>query len=196
MPNLPANGLQKIKTIQGGIETGKVPYLWLKGTYFYNTLRNSESVGKVSDVTTTNQNRQGFEVEARTVPFFDISLSSGYTFLYATDADTGERLQTSSQQSVPPHLVKLAINYDKTAIGLRGSLVGNYISWHSSAYPPAKEVGIIWDLHLNWKLYPKRELSPELFFSGHNLFNGNQTTDSTLYNTATRWFDGGFRWRF
>lgn len=196
MPSLPSDGLQKIKTIQVGIETEKVPYLWLKGTFFYNTLRNSVSGGAASDVTTTNQDRQGFEIEARTVPFFDFSLSSGYTFLYARDTDTRERLQTNGQQSVPPHLVKLALNYDKSSIGLRGSLIGNFVSWNSSVYPPAKEDGMVWDLHLNWKLYPKWDMSPELFFSGHNLINSNQTVDSTLYNTASRWFDGGLRLRF
>jgi vitamin B12 transporter len=55
---------------------------------------------------------------------------------------------------------------------------------------------MIWDLHLNWKLLPKDELSPELFFSAHNLFNGDQTTYTILYKSVPRWFEGGVRWHF
>ncbi len=187
------NALQKIQTIQGGIESGTVPYVWLKGTYFYNTLRDSESVG---DITITNEDRQGFEFEARTTPLFNLSLTSGYTYLYAKNSDTGERLQSNSGQSVPPHTVKLALNYDKADFGLRGTLTGNYVWWNAADDTPAANAGMIWNLHLNWKMKPKSELSPELFFSGHNLFNGVQTTDTTLYKNAGRWFEGGVRVNF
>lgn len=187
------NSLQKIRTFQGGMETGAVPHLWLKGTYFYNALRNSQSVG---EGTITNQNRQGFEFEARTTPLFGLSLASGYTYLYVKNADTGERLQTDSNQTVPPHVFKLALNYDNSDFGLRGALTGNYVRWNSPADYFSRDGEMIWDLHLNWKLRPKSELSPELFFSGHNLFNGVQTTDTELYNNAPRWFEGGMRVSF
>lgn len=187
------NSLQKIQTIQGGIESGVVPYVWLKGTYFYNTLRDSESVG---DITITNEDRQGFEIEARTTPLFNLSLTSGYTYLYAKNSDSGERLQSNSGQSVPPHTVKLALNYDKSDLGLRGTLTGNYVWWNAADDTPAADAGMIWDLHLNWKVRPKSDLSPELFFSGHNLFNGVQTTNTTLYKNASRWFEGGVRVNF
>ena len=192
-PRNQTNTLQRIQTIQGGIESGAVPYVWLKGTYFYNTLRDSESVG---DIAITNQDRQGFEIEARTTPFFNLSLTGGYTYLYAKNNDTGERLQTNTQQSVPPHTVKLALNYDKSDLGLRGTLTGNYVWWNAADDTTAANAGMIWNLHLNWKVKPKSELSPELFFSGHNLFNGVQTTDTTLYKNAGRWFEGGVRVNF
>jgi len=185
--------LQKIQTIQAGIESGAVPYLWLKGTYFNNLLRDSESAGEMA---ITNQRRQGFEVEARTIPVFDVSLTGGYTYLYAKNTDTGERLQTDNNQTVPPHVVKLALNYDKSDLGLRGTLTGNYVIWNSADGYPSASTGMIWDLHLNWKLRPKSELSPELYFSGHNLLNGAQTTDPMVYKNAGRWFDGGMRVSF
>jgi vitamin B12 transporter len=186
--------LQKIKTLQVGTETGAVPHIWLKGTYFRNILRNSQSGGLVPTI--TNQNREGFEIEARTTPILDFSLAGGYTYLYAKNSDTGERLQTDSSQSVPPHTVKLALNYNKADFGLHGALTGNYVWWNSPADGIARSAGMIWDLHLNWKINPKSETSPELFFSGHNLLNGVQTTDVTLFNTPSRWYDGGIRVRF
>ncbi len=194
LPTLTNPGtLQKIKTVQSGVESGSIPYLWLKGTYFFNTLRNSQSGGQI---TTTNQDRQGFEIEARTTPVYNFSLAAGYTYLYVNNSDTGERLQTNSDQSVPPHLVKLALNYDHADLGLHGVLTGNYVWWNSPADYPSRSSGMIWDLHLNWKLKPVYTLSPELFFSGHNLFNGAQSVDEELYPNAKRWFDGGIRVRF
>jgi len=185
---------QEIKTIQAGFETGNIPYLWLKGTYFYNALRHGESAGTTPTV--TDQNRQGFEVELRTAPISGFSVASGYTYLYAEDNDTGKRLQSGSGQSVPPQTVKLKLNYDNTSLGLRGTVTGNYVWWNSDDSSSMSDKGMIWDLHLNWKLFPAKELSPELFFSGHNLFNGNQTTNAEVYNSAPRWFEGGMRVRF
>lgn len=192
-PRYQKTDLQKIKTVQAGIETGSIPYLWLKGTWFYNTLRNSQSTGQA---TITNQNRQGFEVEARTTPLYNLSLSAGYTYLYVKNSDSGERLQTDSQQTVPPHTVKLALNYDQPILGLRGTLSGNYVWWNAGPTSMAANQGMVWDLHLNWKILPESELSPELFFSGHNLFNNLQTTDTELYHNPNRWFEGGMRVRF
>lgn len=185
--------LQKIKTIQAGIETGAVPHLWLKGTYYFNALRNSQSTGTLS---VTNQNRQGFELEAKTTPAYNTSLSVGYTFLYATNSDTGARLKTDSSQTVPPHLVKLSALYNNKSLGLSGTLTGNFVYWSSAEGSTTADKGAIWDLHLNWKLRPKSDLSPELFFSGRNLFNGAQTTDTEIYRNTGRWFEGGVRVRF
>ena len=195
LPEIPLNSkVQKVKTIQGGVETGAIPYLWLKGTYFYNALRDSQSVG--DNVTLTNQRRQGLEIEARTTPFTDVSLTGGYTYLYAKDLDTGERLQTDGNQSVPPHVFKLALNYDHSDLGLRGALTGNYVIWNAAPDYPARSAGVVCNLHLNWKLNPKSALSPELFFTAHNLFNGVQTTNTILYNNASRWYEGGVRFKF
>jgi vitamin B12 transporter len=188
------NGLQKVTTVQGGVESGAVPYIWLKATYFNNLLRNSQTIGVVPLI--SNQRREGFEIEARTTPFFGFALNSGYTYLYAKSTDTGARLQTDSSQTVPPHTVKLALNYDNSTRGLRGALTGNYVWWNASTDSMAQGDGMIWNLHLNWKVCPKSALSPELFFSGHNLFNGVQTTDTELFTNAGRWFEGGIRVNF
>jgi len=187
------NKLQKIKTVQAGIESEALPFLWLKGTYFFNDLRDSQSIGTV---TTSNQQRQGVELEARTVPLYGLSLTSGYTYLDAWDSDTGQRLHTNYNQTVPPHTVKLALNYDNRELGLRGTVTGNYVWWNRDESTAARDTGMIWDLHLNWRLKSFYKLTPELFFSAHNLFNGVQTTDTELYRNATRWFEGGMRVKF
>lgn len=187
---------QKIKTIQAGFETSRIPYFWLKGTYFYNAIRHGEPSGMTPSV--VDQNRQGFEVELRTTPLFGFSVVSGYTYLDAWDNDTGKRLKSDSGQSVPPHNVKLKLNYDNSAWGFRATLTGNYVWWNRdpSTWYTMSDKGMLWDLHLNWKPFRKHDLAPELFFTGHNLFNGNQTTMVEIYSSAPRWFEGGVRVRF
>jgi vitamin B12 transporter len=186
-------GIQKVRTVQGGIETGVVPFLWLKGTYFFNTVRNSESLGLIANVTTTDQDRQGVELEVRTDPVYGVSLAGAYTYLYAEDVKSGQQLQTNSQQSVPPHLYKLAVNYDNVPLGLRGALTGSGVIWNAPQGYPASAKGIIWDLNLSWRPGVKSALTPELFFSAHNLFDGVQTTNTILYTNASRWYEGGAR---
>lgn len=194
LPTLKADSrLQKIKTIQAGVESEALPFLWLKGTFFFNALRDSQSAGTI---TTTNQHRQGFELEARTTPLYGLSLTSGYTYLDAWDSDTGQRLHTDYNQTVPPHTVKLALNYDNRELGLRGTVTGNYVWWNRDESTAARDTGMIWDLHLNWRIKSWYGLTPELFFSAHNLFNGVQTTDTELYRNAGRWFEGGMRVKF
>ncbi|WP_160295190.1 TonB-dependent siderophore receptor [Geobacter sp. OR-1] len=189
---LTTHGLMKVRTVQAGFESSDIPYLWLKGTYFFNWLRDIESTG---DIVLQNQNRQGIELEARTVPLYGFSLSTGYTFSSVKDVDTGERVKSSSQWAVPPHVLKLGLNYDNSDLGLRGSLTGNHVNWNATS-GTMYAAAMIWDLHLNWKLCPAKELSPELFFSARNLFDGVQTTDTELYKNTPRWFEGGVRFKF
>ena len=120
----------------------------------------------------------------------------GDAYLDAKDAVTGNRLQTNGQQSVPPHTLKLAFRYDHPGLGCHARVIGNYVSWNAAPGETARDGGIIWDLHLNWIVFPEDDLSPELFFSGHNLFSGVQATDTILSTNAPRWFDGGVRFKF
>jgi vitamin B12 transporter len=53
----------------------------------------------------------------------------------------------------------------------------------------------LWDLHLGATLLKRENSSLEIFFSGHNLFNGSHFQDEVKPNTG-RWFEGGMRVRF
>lgn len=187
---------QNVQTVQAGIETTAVPYLWLKGTLFYNNIWNIQSFDTTAIptiVTLHDQVRQGAELELRTSPLYCLSMTGGYTFSDSWDKDT--KAELTSNESGPRQNVKLGLNYDDSDIGLRGALTGNYVWWNVPAYQNGNLQSVIWDMHLNWKPFLKKELSPELFFSVRNIFNGNQFITDFKPN-APRWFEGGVRVRF
>ena len=182
--------LQKLWTVQSGIESTIVPYLWLKGMYFYNDLSDIEA----QDGSLFGATKQGVEVEAKSSPFFGFSVSGGYTYTIARNKATGEELKSDGANNCPPHAFKAALDYSNNKLGLHGKLFGNYVMW-DSGQQVSKDRTIIWDLHLNQQLFPGKEFSPELFFSVHNLFNGSQYLSETKPN-APRWIEGGVRFKF
>ncbi len=169
----------KIWTTQVGMESKAVPYLWLKGTLFRNQTWN-DSVGQ--------QIALGTEFEVRTTPVYHTSLAAGYTFTDTTRTSDGSEVNDYAR-----HTVQLALRYnDKT---YRGVLTGRHIFWNSDPSENGHYGGLIWDLHLGATLYRHEDNSLEVFFSGHNLFNGAQYSFDQIPNTP-RWFEGGMRVRF
>ena len=180
-----ADATEKVWTSQIGIESGDVPYLWLKGTLFRN-----DTWDVISNIqgTIVNQRqlKQGGEFELRTVPFLDTSLSAGYTFIHATDGESGAVLD-----SIPKHTLKLALRY-RDSDNLQGELIGHYIDWNS---PTGKYGPILWDLHLSKTFEYAEYGSVELFGSLRNMFDGKQYLTS-FYQNAGRWAEVGVRCRF
>ncbi|UFS70165.1 TonB-dependent receptor plug domain-containing protein [Geomonas sp. RF6] len=186
--------LQNLWTVQAGVESAAIPYLWVKGTFFYNNIWNIQTfTGTLGDggVVLAEQTRQGFDAELRTSPIYGVALSAGYTYSDSRDKKTGLEL---TGDTGPREGLKLGVNYDNSAIGSRASLLGNYVYYNLPGYD-SKLSSIIWDLHLTQKLFPSRELSPEIFFSLHNIFNDDQYQFDLRPNTP-RWVEGGMRYRF
>lgn len=187
LPNAVAGQeLQRVWTAQLGAETGELPFLWLKGTLFYNVLTDIE---KTAFTVLKKQIRQGGELEARTVPLYGVFLTGGYTYTDAREQETDSRVA-----DVPGHLAKFALHYDNKGWGLSGVLSGNYLLRYQGQARNPYDRGVLWDLTLTQKLGGD-ENSPELFFSGHNLFDGTQYL-YFLYPNTGRWLEGGVRCRF
>lgn len=185
------NGPQEVWTVQTGIESEAVPYLWLKGTLFYNDITNATDNDFNTD---REQIKQGFELEARTTPLYGFSLAGGYTYIDARDRDSGDRLEL-----VPSNQFKASLQYDEKSIGLKGVLTANYVKWNAPADNNARYSATITDLHLTQRLWPNCDSSPEIFFSVRNLFNGAQYQNDSTYSTyknAPRWIEGGVRFSF
>lgn len=189
--------LQNVDTVQAGMETSAIPYLWLKGTLFYNDISNIQTMNRDRRIVLRDHVRQGFELEFRSSPLYGLALTGGYTYTDARDKETGAKLNYG--QIGPDRGAKLGLNYDNGAIGLRGAVTGNYVDWYlEDRYPKEmhpKAGNVIWDLHLTQKLFPDDDMSPEFFFSARNIFNGAQY-QMDLHANNPRWFEAGVRYRF
>jgi vitamin B12 transporter len=180
---------EKVFTVQTGVETAQLSYLWLKATLFLNYISDHQTFDSNGNTILIREQKQGAEVEARTVPVLNTSLSAGYTFIDATNRDTGETLQ-----NIPSQIVKLGVHYDDREHNFKGALLGRYVWWKASDFN-ATYKPIIWDLNLAKKVLTVHDSTLELFFSAHNLFNGAQYDDGRFQN-ARRWVEGGLRCNF
>lgn len=184
--------LQQIRTVQGGLESTAIPYLWLKVMLFDNEVWNIQSLDDSGLIRLDEQSRQGVDLEWRTSSWHGFTLSGGYTFTDARDKKTGEPL--GGGDSGPRHAAKWGVTYERQESGLTCVLTGNYSDWNI-ATPGADSTGMFWDLHVTQKLAPSSDTSPELFFSVRNIL------DEKLYQydfrpAAPRWFEFGGRLRF
>ena len=184
---------EKVWTSQVGFESGDIPYLWLKGTLFRNDTWNiAVNVADASpagfSTIKQRQLKQGYELEARTLPFLNTSLSAGYTYIRATDGDSGATLE-----GVPKHTADFGVRYQDSS-NLRALLIGRYINWNSAS-ENGRSGAVILDLHLGKKFRYSEYGSLELFLSARNLFNGSQYPSETVKNVG-RWSEVGVRCNF
>ena len=178
---------QKILTMQVGAESTAIPFLWVKGTLFRNMTWGD---GVEQDLAI------GSELEVRTTPVFNTSIGAGWTYTETTRTSDG----TPVRPDKPTQTLKLALRYDDTTF--RGTLTGSHINWNTSSYVDSNNTpfngkygGLIWDLHLGATLLKREQSSLELFFSGHNLFNGSNYYRDLIPNVG-RWLEGGFKVSF
>ncbi len=187
---LPDQPQEKVFTLQAGVETTLVPYLWLKTTFFRNQLSD---VGVFDPVIGTKipekQLKQGVEVEGRTVPLFNTALAAGYTFIEAKKWGSGETLP-----NIPSQIVKLGLQYDDRH-SLKGALFGRYVWWNAAPDLSGKYSAVIWDLNLSKRILNINDTSLEIFFAAHNIFNGAQY-DNVVNKNPRRWVEGGVRCSF
>lgn len=165
-------------TVQAGLETTEIPFIWLKGTWFRNEFKERGD-------TVTRTLREGFEIEARTTPLYHSWLTAGYVFTDAKNLETDEDLTVVATQTWD-----LGVHYDDKTI--RGSLIGYYRDWNTPRAWGGKYNNFIWDLNLGWRFFKNNNAEAEVFATGHNLFNGNQYHDE-IFKNPDRWFEGGLR---
>ena len=187
---LPGQPQEKVLTFQTGFETTHIPWLWLKTTFFRNQLSDVQDYDDTGAPILTKKLKQGVEVEVKTLPVFNTSISAGYTFIDISDRDTGEVLKNH-----PRNLVKLGLHYNDDRHSFRGALLGRYVDCNATPDLNARYSAVIWDLNLAKKVFARRDTAVELFFNAHNIFNGAQYPDE-IFKNARRWVEGGIKFNF
>ncbi len=197
-PNLTA---EKVWSYQIGSETEVLKYLWLKVAGFRNEIQDAiepEDIGVDANgnilwtfVNKGKVRRQGFEIEIKTLPFYNFTLFAATTYINTKDLETGETIKDN-----PEYTYDVGLQYDDKK-SFRALLKGHYIWWNASFSSPfmAKYNGFIFDINMIKSFYKKRSYAMEAFFNAHNIFDGSQYWVS-VYKNAARWVEGGIRIRF
>ncbi|MDD2335389.1 MAG: TonB-dependent receptor [Geobacteraceae bacterium] len=193
LPN-PSLKMEQVWSFTAGFESAALKYLWLKTSYFRHQV--SDALTSVSlpggffmAVNGGKQRREGVEVELKTTPIYNFSLTGGFTFVNAKDTTTGEIVK-----GVPRYSYDIGVQYNNSRI-IKALLKGRYVDWNAYPGDEGKYDAMIWDLNLSKEITLSEAVTAEVFFTAHNLFNGAQYA-SSFYQNPRRWFEGGLRFNF
>jgi vitamin B12 transporter len=186
--------MEKVWSYSLGFETTLLRYLWLKASLFRHDISDLQDSVSVGDEVFTyvnygKQRRQGVEVEIKTMPLFNTSLTAGYALIDATDRITGADVPDTAH-----YTWDVGLQYDDRK-SFRATLKGHFIRWSGSTPGTVSNSSMIWDLYLGKRFPLSEHREMEVFFSGRNLFNSGLYQDS-LYLNPGRWFEGGLRFSF
>jgi len=190
-------GLQPTKawTTQLGLESTSVPNLRTKVTLFQHREEDSwswdDTMGGYAN--TGKALRRGFELEAETAKWNDLSLLANHTYTDSDYYDSIANWDGSVLQNDVEQMSNLICKYDNPSI--QGRLAGHYV-WLGQRH--ADDSGefstIIWDFTVTKPLVIKK-LPYDLFFVAHNLFDGSQYA-TELFENAGRWLEVGITLHF
>jgi vitamin B12 transporter len=187
---------ETVMSYEGGIETAALKYIWIKVSAFRHEMRDA-IVGAVSPIDPTKstfvnsgrERRQGLELEMKTAPVYNFSLSAGTEFVSAKNLDTN-----TSVQQVPVRTYDLGLHYDDRQ-SFRALLQGRYIDWNLDPASEASYGSFIFDLNMIEEIYKRKDASLEAFVDGHNIFGGSQYV-LPFYKNPARWYEAGIRYKF
>jgi vitamin B12 transporter len=193
IPN-PDLDVEKVWSIQGGVETSIIKYFWLKTTLFRHSISDAifdEELPneKFKAVNKEKQKRQGLEVEIKTIPVYNTSLSAGFAFVDAKNRDTGERLS-----GIPRYTYDIGVQYNDNK-SFSALLNGHYIWWTPETFAEGEYDSFIWDFNLSKNIYENNDRLADFFFSAHNIFNGSQYF-SKFFKNPQRWLEAGIKLKF
>ena len=187
-PN-PSLDPEEVWSCQAGVETGAINYLWLKAIVFHHDLKNAlvkEPPAYAIHINKGKVRRNGIEIEAETVPIYNVSLLGGFAYV---DIDPQNEMGGTYN-----YTCNIGIRYDDKK-SFRAELFGHYVWWDLDGDSMAEYDDFIWDLNLNKRIWSKEKAATELFLTAHNIFNGSQYIHVDSKNPGT-WIEAGIRFKF
>lgn len=188
---------EKIWSYQAGMESGILDFLWVKITLFRHDVQDIlKVVFQGAGAPTYNDiyvnegrsRRQGFEIETETAPFYNISLSAGFS-----RTGISPPLEVSLSSAIYSFNVGLKYNDNKS---IYAEVSGCYRDWDiNNEDIQAAYDDFLWDFNVNKKLMIGNKVTPAFFFAAHNIFNGDQYPYSEFKNPK-RWLEGGIKLHF
>jgi len=191
----PSLSSEYVWSYQLGIESSVSNYLNVKATLFRHDTSKVLALDSNDPLTQKFINhgdatRQGYELEAESVPFYGISLKAAHAYAHTHYDSPPEG--TEAGTDLYSYLV--GVKYDDR-ISMTALLTGSYIWWDMPAKYGAHNGTFIWDFTVSKKFHTTAKTSLDLFATVHNLFSGSNYFNS-VYPNASRWVEGGLRFRF
>jgi len=193
-PN-PSLESEEIWSYQAGMESDALNYIWVKAALFRHDLKNAiikdlfgAGPPSYNDIIINNgkSRRQGLELEAETIPFYNLSLLTGFSYI-AISPPAG-----SGASNI--YSIDIGIRYDDNK-SIQAGLSGRYVCWDVSPAYMADYDDFIWDMNVNKKIMASANLTTELFLTAHNILNGSQYTFVDSKNPG-RWLEAGIKFNF
>lgn len=183
---------ETIWAYQAGVETGRIPYLWLKCTLFHQ---------KVEDAWYTDANPpwpnagtirwNGVELEAKTVEFHGLRLTTNFTLVVEDSMGDG----SEDRENDETYVANAIVDYSNHDQGWRAELAGHYYWMNRSVTNERPEYDdFLWDALLSKDLNVSA-VPVEIYVKAHNLFNASQYFDYE-YPNPDRWVEAGIVVRF
>jgi vitamin B12 transporter len=193
-PN-PALEPEEVWSFQAGIESGALKYLWARATFFRHDLDKAlkrETGGggppAFNDLIINDGEirRQGLELEVHTLPYYLLSLQTGFSYVDISPSNDSGAEET--------YAWSIGLRYDDKA-SFRAELLGRFVWWDVYPRYNASYDDFIWELNLNKKILSGKAMNTEIFLTAHNLFGGEQFSDGDYMNPQT-WIEAGIRFDF
>jgi vitamin B12 transporter len=203
-PNLEPNPdleVEKILSIQVGIESTSLKYLWLKTNLFRHNISDSIVIEPLAPnspihkaVNKSKQRRQGIELEVKTVSVYNTSLFAGFSYIDEKD---------TTIDVIAKYTFDIGINYYNNK-SFWANLKGHYICWDYLSQNPFIEFFqdhiFIWDINLIKEINWDQKINIRTFLTVHNIFNGspyqNYLFDKPFFEYPGRWIETGLKFNF
>lgn len=145
----------------------------------------------VTYVNSISSSRKGYEIGARTMPLYDVSISANFTQTFLEGLSMGGS-RIDKEES---YVGNLTLVYDNNRL-LRAELYGRYVYINGSevAGLDSKHGNFTWDLLLSKKMTVS-EVPVKVFAAVHNLTDAGQYWTKN-YANPDRWFEAGVRFSF
>ena len=198
-PFNPDLGPEKIWSYQAGVEANVKDLFWLMVVFFRHDIsdiitqidRNGDGYADFT-VNAGKQRVYGGEARIRTKAYH------GFTFEGGVSYEEIRRLNFSDDRAFDvtrPYGANLSLSYHNGK-GVRAVLNGHYFWWNEPSLWEGKYNGFITDVNIIKEITRKKDVSLEVFATGHNIFNAASSYDNTFYRLPSRWFEAGVRMKF
>ncbi len=183
---------EEVWSYQVGFETAAVKYVWFKTTLFYDDITNIfKSIFEDDYYKKVNQGsevKKGIEVEFKTTPVYNISLYTGFSYIESEAKSSDGKEESTIRKIVGGAEYNLENN-------LYIQLFADFVDYNYDESRDPQEYEPIWDLNIIKTFGIGKPYNTELYFTGHNLFNGDQYDYGSSIN-PDRWVEIGARYKF